>query len=146
MVTALQASGAYLNYTDQREPLLYGPEMSKRSRAIELWATMKYLGKSGIDEMITGFHLRAKQLAAGLAPVGFNILNEVVFNQVLVRCDSDEATQKVLAYAQQSGECWMGGSTWQGQAAIRISVCSWRTSAADIEQTIAVLKRGKESS
>ncbi|MEL7221297.1 MAG: aminotransferase class V-fold PLP-dependent enzyme, partial [Bacteroidota bacterium] len=144
MITALQASGDYITYTDQREPILYGPEMSKRSRAIELWATMKYLGKAGIDEMITGFNTRAKQLAEGLSKVGFTVLNEVVFNQVLIRCEEEEKTRSVLAYAQQSGECWMGGTTWQGKAAIRISVCSWRTSAADIVQTIAILERGIE--
>lgn len=118
--------------------------MSKRSRTVELWATMKYLGKAGIDEMITGFHDLAKRMAEGLAQSGFNILNEVVFNQVLVSCYSEEATQKVLAYLQQSGEYWMGSTSWQGKVAIRMSVCSWRTSAADIEQTIEVLKKGKQ--
>ena len=142
-VTALQATGEYIIYSDERDPMLYTPEMSKRSRAIELWATMKYLGKNGIDEMVTGFYQRAKQLEKGLLKSGFRIINEVVFNQVLVACETDEITKGVLDMVQKSGEVWCGGSKWQGEAAIRISICSWATTENDIERTIAVFKRAK---
>ncbi len=143
MITSLQATGEYIVYSDQRDPMMYGPEMSKRSRAIEMWATMKYLGKDGIDEMVTTFHTRAKQLEAGLRKLGFNMINEVLFNQVLVSCDSDEATKSVVTYLQNSGELWLGGTTWNGKAAIRISICSWQTTEADIEQTIAAFAKAK---
>ena len=82
LIAALQATGEYIIYSEQKDPMLCTPEMSKRSRAIELWATMKYLGKNGIDEMVTGFYHRAKQLEKGLRENGFRIINEVVFNQV----------------------------------------------------------------
>lgn len=145
LVSALQATGEYLIYSEQKDPMLFGPEMSKRSRAIELWATLKYLGKSGIDEMVTGFHTRAKQLEKGLKENGFKILNDVVFNQVLVACENENNTKKTLEFIQKSGECWCGGSTWLGESAIRISVCSWATTAEDIERTIAVFKKAKEA-
>ncbi len=141
LVSALQATGEYILYSKERDPLLYTPELSKRSRAIELWATMKYLGKNGIDEMITTFHKRAKQLEKGLSEIGFEIINEVVFNQVLVAGKDDENTKAVIAYIQKSGESWLGGSTWQGKAVIRISICSWRTSEDDIKRTIALFKK-----
>ena len=67
----------------------------------------------------------------------------MMFNLVLVAAQTDEATEKILQYIQQSGESWMGGTRWQGQLAIRISVCSWRTSAADIEQTIRLFARAQ---
>ena len=145
LISALQASGEYIIYSDNREPLLYTPELSKRSRAIELWATMKYLGKSGMDEMITVFHLRAKQLEKGLKDIGFEIINDVVFNQVLVRAEGDEKTKKIINFIQQSGECWVGGSVWKGKAVIRINVCSLVTTEKDIEQTIEVFRKAKES-
>ena len=144
MVAALQSSGDYITFSENRDSMLYTPEMSKRSRGIELWATMKYLGKQGIDEMVTGFHLKAKQLEAGLREVGFTVLNEVVFNQVLVKCDTEAATKSVLEYIQHSGVCWLGGSIWNGEAAIRISVCSWKTTTEDIDRTIGVFKAGFE--
>lgn len=144
LISALQATGEYLIYSDQKDPILYGPEMSKRSRAIELWATMKYLGKSGIDKMITEFHERAKQLEKGLKENGYTILNDVVFNQVLVSCDTDEVTKQALVYIQNSGTCWCGGSTWNGKSVIRVSVCSWATTENDIDLTIAIFKKAKE--
>ncbi|MEO9513395.1 MAG: aminotransferase class V-fold PLP-dependent enzyme [Flavobacteriaceae bacterium] len=144
LISSLQATGEYLVYSDQKDPILYGPEMSKRSRAIELWATMKYLGKNGIDKMITGFHERAKQLEKGLKKNGYNILNEVVFNQVLVSCETDEVTKQALTNIQNSGTCWCGGSTWNGESAIRISVCSWATTEEDINHTLAVFKKAKK--
>ena len=142
MSNALQATGEYIIYSDdRRDPMLYTPEMSKRSRAIELWATMKYLGKSGIDEMITTFHHRAVQLAEGLQHAGFEIVNDVVYNQVLVRFVDDKETQQLLLALQKSGEIWLGGSTWHGQSVIRVSVSSWRTSEKDIQETIELFIR-----
>ena len=144
LICALQANGEYLIYSEQRDPLLYTPEMSKRSRAIELWATMKYLGKAGIDEMVTGFHLKAKQLADGLREKGFRILNEVVFNQVLVACNAEQFTKMTLVHIQSSGKCWCGASTWLGEYVIRVSICSWATTAKDILETIDVFEKARQ--
>jgi glutamate/tyrosine decarboxylase-like PLP-dependent enzyme len=140
LISSLQATGVYIIYSDHRDPLLYTPELSKRSRAIELWATMKYLGSKGIDEMVTGFHTRAKQLEKGLKEIGFQIVNDVVFNQVLVVSENDEKTKQIIEYIQKSGECWLGGSTWQGKAVIRVSICSWMTTENDIKRTIELFK------
>jgi threonine aldolase len=60
----------------------------------------------------------------------------VVFNQVLVACDDDELTTATIAAIQRSGECWVGGTQWQQRSVIRISVCSWATTAADITQSV----------
>lgn len=144
LTNAFYAKGAYLHFSEKREPLIHGPEMSKRSRATELWATMKSLGKSGIDEMVLGFHLKAKQLATGLEKLGYNILNDVVFNQVLVSTNNEDQTQAVIEYLQNSKELWLGGTTWEDKKAIRVSICSWMTAEQDIERTIAAFKRAQE--
>ena len=144
LITAMQATGEYLVYSDQRDPMLYSNEMSKRARAIELWATLKYLGKNGINEMVTGFHTNAKLLASELTKEGFEIVNDVVFNQVLVACDSDEKTQKCLSNLQESGTIWLGGSKWSGRSMIRVSICSWFTSEADIMETVAAFVKARE--
>ncbi len=136
LVQALQATDAYLSMSGQREPLFYTPEMSKRSRAIELWAALKYLGTDGIDQMVTNFHSLAKRFAKGLEEVGFTVLNDVVFNQVLVRAPASESTVQILKHVQASGICWMSGTTWEGLPAIRLSVCSWVTTEADIDRSV----------
>lgn len=143
LISALQATGAYLVYSENRDPILYGPEMSKRARAIELWATLKYLGRSGIDEMVTQFHRLAKDIANKLSAHGFEIINEVVFNQVLVRLENEDRTKALLSYLQQSGTIWLGGTTWEGKAAIRISICSWKTKIEDIDRAVEVFVQFK---
>ncbi|MEM6318783.1 MAG: aminotransferase class V-fold PLP-dependent enzyme [Bacteroidota bacterium] len=138
LVSALHTSASYLESTNQREGMYYTPEMSKRARVIELWATLKYLGKTGIDSMIYEMHERAKQFAVELSKLdGFEVLNEVVFNQVIVRCATDELTQRVMEKMQALRTCWAGGSVWEGHKVIRISVCSWATTEADVQQSVA---------
>jgi len=141
LVSAIHATGDYLIHSEQKDPYLYGPEMSKRCRAVELWAAMKYLGKNGIDQMITGFNDRAKQLASGLENIGFTIHNEVVFNQVLISYKGDQTTNDILHYVQQSGRMWCGGTSWNNHAAIRLSVCSWMTDENDIIETINIFEK-----
>lgn len=136
LVSALHMSGAYI-VEGKRDGMYYTPEMSRRARVIELWATLKYLGKSGVDELVTNLHERAVQFAQGLGAQGFEVLNDVVFNQVLIACGDDETTEKVLKNLQELRVCWCGGSQWHGRKVIRISVCSWATTAADVELCVA---------
>ena len=137
LIMALQASGAYLNFSENRDGMLYTPEMSRRARAIELWAALKYLGADGVDELVYGMHERALQFAEELGAAGFEILNDVVFNQVIVApADKDAETDKILAAIQDSGECWVGGSVWQDKKVIRVSVCSWVTSGEDVSRSV----------
>lgn len=142
---ALQATGSYIVYGAERDGMLFTPEMSRRARAIELWATLSSLGRRGIEELIDGLCGHARGFAAGLADQGFHVRNDVVFNQVLVACDSPEETEAVLAHIQQSGECWCGGATWQGQPVIRISVCSWATTAADVQRSIEAFVAARQA-
>jgi hypothetical protein len=68
------------------------------------------------------------------------VLNEVVLNQVLLRFgDDDERTRAAIAHVQQGGVAWMGGTTWKGRAAMRVSVSSWATTEADIDRTIGAI-------
>ncbi|MCR9290194.1 MAG: aminotransferase class V-fold PLP-dependent enzyme [Bacteroidetes bacterium] len=136
LFAAMQASGSYLQYSENRDGMLYTPEMSRRARAIELWAALKYLGKSGVGELVNGLCQRAQQFADELSKAGFRILNEVVFNQVLVAGENAEETARILQNIQSSGECWCGGATWFDEPIIRISVCSWATTEEDISRSV----------
>jgi len=144
LVNALHAAGAYIVYSDKRDGMLHTPEMSRRARVFELWAALKYLGKSGIDELVYGLHERALQFAAELEQQGFEILNDVVFNQVLVATESEAITAATIAAIQNSGECWVGGTQWQQRSVIRISVCSWATTQQDITRSVAAFVAARE--
>jgi glutamate/tyrosine decarboxylase-like PLP-dependent enzyme len=83
----------------------------------------------------------ARQLAAGLSALpGCEVVNDVVLNQVLIRFADDESTLRILAAVQTSGEAYMSGTEWDGRAAIRLSVSSWRTSDRDVERTVAAFR------
>ena len=142
--TAMQTSGAYLQTSDERDGMAYVPDMSRRARGVELWATLKFLGRSGAAQLVEGLCARAEQFATELAQAGFNVLNEVVFNQVLVSGATPAETRATLANVQRSGVCWCGGTSWAGAPAIRISVCSWATTAEDVSASVAAFVRARE--
>lgn len=144
LVRAMQASGSYLLYSEQRDGMLYTPEMSRRARSIELWATLKYLGKSGVGELVDTLCANARYFAARLEEAGFRIQNDVVFNQALVACASPEETKATLCCLQVNGKCWCGGALWNREPIIRISVCSWRTTRAEIDACVAAFIEARE--
>ncbi|WP_435262931.1 pyridoxal phosphate-dependent decarboxylase family protein [Tenacibaculum sp. nBUS_03] len=147
MTSALHMSGSYILKSSERDGMFYTPEMSRRARIIELWSIIKYLGKKGIDEMILAMNQRAKQFANEIEKInGFHVENEVVFNQVLVRCNSDEITEAVLHNIQMLRECWLGGSMWFGKKVMRISICSWATTESDILKAVKSFEKALELS
>ena len=138
---ATAVSAAYLVQGAEREPAEYTPELSRRARGVDIWAAMSSLGRSGIAELIERNCLQAARFADGLRDAGFEILNDVVLNQVLVSFGDDEATRRVIAAVQTDGTCWCGGTVWHGRAAMRISVSSWATTDDDVERSLAAIAR-----
>jgi glutamate/tyrosine decarboxylase-like PLP-dependent enzyme len=138
---AMTISAAYLQPGSQREPANQTPDASRRARAIELWAVLKSLGKQGLAELIERTCAHAKRFAAGLREAGYEILNDVVINQVLVSFGSGELTREVMRRVQEDGTCWCGGTVWQGKTAMRISVSSWATTEEDVEQSLTAILR-----
>jgi glutamate/tyrosine decarboxylase-like PLP-dependent enzyme len=140
---AMRMSGSYIAYSENRDGMLYSPDMSRRARSVELWATLKSLGRKGAGALVDDLCDKAAVFATGLAREGFNIRNEVCFNQILVSCESPELTSATLEGIQKSGECWCGGASWEGHPVIRVSVCSYVTTAGDIERSIRAFVRAR---
>ncbi len=138
---AMSISAAYLVAGEQREPCHYTPELSRRARGVDIWAAMLSLGRAGLSDLIERTCRHATRFAEGLAAAGYQILNEVVLNQVLVKFGDAETTRQVIAAIQEEGTCWCGGTVWQGQTAMRISVSSWATTEADVEQSLKAMLR-----
>ena len=138
---AMTFNAAYLQTTGRREPWQFTPEASRRARGVEVWAALRSLGRKGLAEMIERNCRQAACFADGLRSAGFAILNDVVLNQVLVSFGSDAQTQRVIEEVQKDGTCWCGGTQWQGQSAMRISVSSWATSDDDVRQSLEAMVR-----
>jgi glutamate/tyrosine decarboxylase-like PLP-dependent enzyme len=139
---AMAVSAAYLEQQDGRgEPYQYTPEMSRRARGVEVWAALRALGRAGLADLIERSCRYASRFADGLRAAGYQVLNEVASNQVLVAFGDADTTRQVIAAIQADGTCWCGGTVWQGQAAMRISVSSWATSEEDVERSLAAILR-----
>ena len=136
LTSAMRSSGAYFVFGRERDPMVYTPDMSRRARGVDLWAVLLSLGKSGAAALVEGLCEMAAMFGRRLASEGFTVLTDVVFNQVLLSCGSPQLTTATLANIQASGECWCGGTSWNGSPAIRVSVCSFVTEEPDVERSV----------
>jgi glutamate/tyrosine decarboxylase-like PLP-dependent enzyme len=132
---------AYLTQSDRREPSHYTPELSRRARGVEAWAAIRSLGRSGISEMVERTCQFAAWIAERVRQAGFEVLNDVVLNQVLISFVDDDTTAQVISSVQSDGTCWCGGTRWHGRSAMRVSVSSWATTSDDIERSVAAILR-----
>ncbi|MEO7413754.1 MAG: aminotransferase class V-fold PLP-dependent enzyme [Opitutaceae bacterium] len=131
---AMAVTAEYLpTESEFRNPADFVPELSRRARGVDVWAALRTLGRAGVAELIERNCTQARRFAEKLSAAGFEILNEVVLNQVLVSFGDPDQTRKVIDAIQRDGSCWAGVTVWQGRTAMRISVCSWATTDADIE-------------
>ena len=139
---SMATGAAYLLASEtNREGWEYVLDSSRRARGFALYATIRSLGRQGICDLVERCCGLARRLADALASVpDVRILNEVSLNQVLVRFgEDDDRTRDVIRRVQESGEAWMGGTTWHGMAAMRVSVSGWQTTEADIDRTAAAI-------
>lgn len=138
LASAMNSDAAYATASKDAQKNL-NLEFSRRARGVPIWAALASLGRDGLRHMIDTHIRQARHLGARLQQAGYQVLNRVVLNQVLVCADTDAQTQAIRQAAQASGLVWFGPTVWQGRPAFRLSVSSWRTSDADIETLIDLL-------
>ncbi|HJP71338.1 MAG TPA: pyridoxal-dependent decarboxylase [Candidatus Limnocylindria bacterium] len=140
---AMATSASYLMRSEQRENWEWVLDSSRRARGFILYAALRSLGRSGVRALVERCCALARRMADQLRETdGVEVLNDVVLNQILVRfADSDERTRAVISAVQEDGTAWMGGTTWQGRAAMRISVSNWSTTEADADRTVEAILR-----
>lgn len=140
--SAMSITAEYLmTETRFRNPSDFTPELSRRARGVDVWAALKSLGKQGVAAMIDRCCSHARRFAAGFEEAGFDVLNDVVLNQVLVSFGDDATNRKIIDEIQKDGTCWCGVTVWQKKTAMRISVCNWSTSADDVDRSLEAIIR-----
>lgn len=139
--SAMTMTAAYLQAGARREPMYHTPDSSRRARGVELWATLKSLGRSGLRELVERSCAHAQRFAEGFRKAGFAVLNDIVINQVLVSFGDAEVTRRIIRAIQEDGTCWCGGTVWQGKTAMRVSVSSWATTEADVDVSVDAIVR-----
>lgn len=134
---AMSLHAAYYVTADvaERDNCDWVPEASRRARGFTVYAALRSLGRKGIAELVDRCCRLAQRMAKRLEKDSMvTILNDVVLNQVLVRfSNNDELTAEVIRRVQEDGTCWLGGTTWHGMHAMRISISNWSTSEKDID-------------
>ncbi|HEV7681623.1 MAG TPA: pyridoxal-dependent decarboxylase [Pyrinomonadaceae bacterium] len=138
---AMAITADYLPTSEFRNPSDFTPELSRRARGVEVWAALRFLGRAGVAELVERNCRQARRFAEGLQAAGFKVLNEVVLNQVLVAFGDAPTTNRIINEIQTDGTCWCGGTVWQGQTAMRISVSSWATTDEDVERSLEAMVR-----
>ena len=145
---SMSVRAGYLVQADSggpRDQLDFNPEFSRRARGFPVYAAVRALGRSGVAELIERCCAHARRFAEALADApDIEVLNEVVLNQVLVRFidqegDHDRYTRAVIKAVQDDGTCWLGGTSWHGVEAMRISVSNWSTTTEDVERSIEAI-------
>lgn len=147
-VAAMKLTGPYYAVDPgQRDNTNYVPESSRRARAVPIYAAIRSLGRAGIAELIERNCAQARRMAERLTAIpGAVIVNDVVLNQVLVRLPGGDDTNKAAVLAlQREGTCWLGGTIWRGQFAMRISIANWATTDSDIDRSADAIIRAAQS-
>jgi glutamate/tyrosine decarboxylase-like PLP-dependent enzyme len=146
---AMRVTASYLVHSDderRRDDVDWTPEFSRRARGFAVYAAIRSLGREGIAELVDRSCAHARRFAAALEAGGAQILNDVVLNQVLVRLGDGARTRAVIARVQEDGTCWLGGTEWNGEHAMRISVSNWRTTAEDVDRSVeAILAAARDT-
>ena len=138
---AMAITASYLHPGERREPMQNGPESSRRARAVEIWAALRNLGRQGVADLVERTCQHAMRFADRLRSAGFEILNEVVLNQVLVSFGEPDTTKRIIDAIQRDGTCWCSGTIWKGRTAMRISVSSWTTTETDVDRSLDAIIR-----
>jgi glutamate/tyrosine decarboxylase-like PLP-dependent enzyme len=139
----MRIKAAYIHEgtSGRRDAHEFGPESSRRARGVPVYVMLKMLGTRGVEDLVDRFHRLALRMAERLSEhAGVEILNDVVLNQVLVGLGvDDDETDRVIERVQREGTCWLGGTTWRGKRAMRVSISAWNTSEADIDRSAAAI-------
>ena len=140
---AMGMQGEYLLLSDEGgEPLDKVPEVSRRGRAIPVWAALRSMGRSGVGQLLDGLCGHAARMARELGAIeGAEVLNDVVYTQVCVSFGDDDRTRDVVARLFEDGTTWMTGSRWRGRAVMRVSVSNWSTSDEDVDRSLEAVRR-----
>lgn len=141
---AMATQAPYLREGTLVAPKDMGPEFSRSARGVEVWAALRSLGRRGVADLIEQCCARASALAEGLEGLGYEVLNDVVLNQVVARIGTADQHAAIVQAVQESGDCWFGQTTWRGHNAIRLSVSSWLTGEDDVRRTLTSIQEATD--
>ena len=139
---AMGMHGDYFIHDAAGDPLETVPEVSRRARAIPVWAVLRALGRDGVAALVERLCAHATAFATGIAAIdGARIVNDVVFTQVCATFGTDDRTAAVTRALLADGTAWMSGSRWHDETVLRVSVSNWSTTGDDVARSLEALRK-----
>ena len=141
----------------------YGVELSRRFRALKIWLTLRYYGTRRIaaaisEDIALAEYLRERIRSADdfqlLAPGELSIsCFRYLPAQLRARFESasgdeiapvakeiDELNMRIMYTVQRGGRAYLSNATVNGKFALRACITNFRTTRADIDETLEVVR------
>ena len=132
-----------------RDEIDWNPEWSRRARAIPVYAALMELGREGVAAIVDNCCSMCARIVDGIGALdGAEIVAPAHLNQGLLRFPvpgdedaGDARTARVIEAINATGEAFFSGTTWHGRKAMRVSVCNYRTGAAEVARAVAAARQ-----
>ncbi|MBC8028654.1 MAG: aspartate aminotransferase family protein [Pyrinomonadaceae bacterium] len=137
----------------------YGPELSRRFRALKIWLTLRYYGVDRIAAAISEDNALAAYLGERVAEAGdFELLAAPELSICCFRyvppgllakpeglddafnSELDELNNQIMLAVQRGGRAYLSSATLGGRFALRACITNFRTTRADIDQTLDIIR------
>jgi glutamate/tyrosine decarboxylase-like PLP-dependent enzyme len=146
---AFTASADYLPSPEDPHPNFgyFGPEMSRRARALPAWASLRAYGRAGYRAMVERHLDLAQRLAERiddepslerLADVPLNVVCFRFRPAGLDESDLDELNRRLGEALVEDGRVYVGTTTYDGRVALRPAIVNWRTTERDVDALVDV--------
>jgi len=145
------SGAAYLGKEAMARPVFGNlvPEMSRRARALPVWATLRAYGRDGYRAMVER-HLELAQRVASQVDDAPDLerLAEVPLNVVCFRfrppglpeAELDELNRRLGAMVLDDGRVYFGTTEYAGKVAFRPAIVNWRTTEKDVDLIVEVVR------
>jgi aromatic-L-amino-acid decarboxylase len=143
----------------------YGPELSRRFRALKIWLTLRYYGVRRIrrtiaEDMVMAAYL-AEQIEAGpdfellaapqLSICCFRYVPKSLATQLKqlaasgessteVNAQLDQLNTNIMNAIQRGGRAYLSSASIRDKFALRVCITNFRTTRADIDQTLEIIR------
>jgi glutamate/tyrosine decarboxylase-like PLP-dependent enzyme len=148
---AFAASAVYLGTETQARPVFgnLAVEMSRRARAIPVWATLRAYGREGYRAMVERHLDLAQRIARQideapdlerLAGVPLNIVCFRFRPPGVPESELDDLNRRLGAMILEDGRVYFGTTEYAGKVAFRPAVVNWRTREEDVDLIVEVTR------
>jgi len=146
MHSAMSTVAPYFSKGHDIPPKDMVPELSRSARSFDIWAALHSLGRDGVEALVDRCCRHAVLASEMLAEQGFEVVNDVVLNQLVISHPTKEAQlQELTTRVCATGETWFGATHWQGRYGFRMSFSSWVTNDDDVRRSVnAIIREAKE--